>query len=459
MKCKYLLTLVGIAAMLASCNKEEPGGLDNSPTTTKSFTVNVDNGVNTRAVTPPAEAPTRYVMEVYKGAETMPVSHTEQATGVFENVQLDNGETYTALFWADYGTPSTDGSHPAANEYDAANLKAVKVAKQPTAAAFAGTTGEFTVGTTAEGAYTSVTLTHAVAMVNFVQTEALTSATNTLTVNYPKSYSLNVADNAVTEIAGEVTHTFSYFNAVAGTLGTSYIIAATVSGTQPAKTVLGITAALNGETSKTIGNVPFERNYRTNIQGAYSNKQEVALTVTCEADWGTPDNDKPLLSPLKVGDYYPAGAAKENAMGVVFWVDPNNAGKGKIVSMDEGNLQWSTENATTSATDRYDGAKNTTLILNLGTYSAEVYPAVAWCVAKGDGWYLPARSELGTLYGVWKNNQDGFNAKLTTGLSVDNYAASTEASSTSFYTLHFNGSGNFTANKTESRRVRAVFAF
>ena len=73
--------------------------------------------------------------------------------------------------------------------------------------AFAGTTGEFTVGTTAEDVYTSVTLTHAVAMVNFVQTEALTSAANTLTVKYPKSYSLNVADGAVTEIAGEVTHT------------------------------------------------------------------------------------------------------------------------------------------------------------------------------------------------------------------------------------------------------------
>lgn len=456
MRCKYLLTLVGIAAMLASCNKEEAGGLDNSPTTTKSFTVNVDNGVNTRATS----VPTRYVMEVYKGTETTPVSHTEQATGVFENVLLDNGETYTALFWADYGTPSTDGSHPAANEYDASNLKAAKVENQPTAAAFAGTTGEFTVGTTAEDVYTSVTLTHAVAMVNFVQTEALTSTANTLTVKYPKSYSLNVADGAVTEITGEVTHTFAYPNTVAGTLGTSYIIAATVSGTQPAKTLLDMTAALNGETPKAIGNVPFERNYRTNIKGAYSNKQEVALTVTCEADWGTPDNDKPLLSSLEVGDYYPAGATKDNAMGVVFWIDPNDAAKGKIVSMDEGNLLWSTETVATGATSTSDGAQNTTTILNLETYSAEVYPAVAWCVAKGTGWYLPAEDELTELYNVWYADQDGFNAKLTTALVGSNtYATSSETTETRLNKVKFNGGEKTEYTKNHQGPVRAVFAF
>ena len=417
MRCKYLLTLVGIAAMLASCNKEEAGGLDNSPTTTKSFTVNVDNGVNTRATS----VPTRYVMEVYKGTETTPVSHTEQATGVFENVLLDNGETYTALFWADYGTPSTDGSHPAANEYDASNLKAAKVENQPTAAAFAGTTGEFTVGTTAEDVYTSVTLTHAVAMVNFVQTEALTSAANTLTVKYPKSYSLNVADGAVTEIAGEATHTFAYSNKAAGTLGTSYIIAATVSGTQSAKTLLDITAALNGETPKAIGNVPFERNYRTNIKGAYSNKQEVALTVTCEADWGTPDNDQPFpVVRYAQGDLYPD---TENPIGVVF-LTSNGGVNGKILSLTEVKSKtWGPRNVITSATDMYNGLENMHIIQALDADFSD-YPAFAAAHAQNVSstnyaagstgvWYLPAHREWEAVFNWWYLDQDGNNQILT----------------------------------------------
>lgn len=285
MKSKLLLTLASIAVMLASCNQEEVGGLNNSPTTTKSFTVNVDDGVNTRAVTPPAVAPTRYVMEVYKGATATgtPESHTEQATGTFTGVVLDNAQAYTVLFWADNGTPSTSGTYTEGNEYNATDLKAAKIVKQPTAAAYSGVS-KFTVGTTEESVYTSVTLKHAVAQVNFVQTEKLTSATNSLTVTYPESYSLNVGDNAVTEISGEVTHNFTYSSDAAGTLGTSYIIAATGGS----KTVMEIKAQLNSEAEITVSNVPFERNFKTNISGAYSSKYAATLTVTCDDAWGTP---------------------------------------------------------------------------------------------------------------------------------------------------------------------------
>lgn len=419
MKCKYLLTLVGITAMLAGCNKEETWQLDNRLATTKSFTVNVDDGVNTRA----ASVPTRYVMEVYKGTETTPVSHTEQATGVFENVLLDNGETYTALFWADYGVPTAAGGTPAAtNEYDVADLKAAKVAKQPTMTAFAGTTGEFTVGTTAEDVYTSVTLTHAVAMVNFVQTEALTSAANTLTVKYPKSYSLNVADGAVTEIAGEVTHTFAYSDKTAGTLGTSYIIAATTSDAQPAKTLFDITATMNGETPKTISNVPFERRYRTNISGAYSNKQETALTVTCEADWGTPDNDQPFpVVYYAIGDLYPDA---ENPIGVVFQIS-NGGVNGKILSLtQEANKAWGPADVMTDATDSSDGLANMRIIQALDPDFSD-YPAFAaahalngssanYAAGSTGVWYLPARGEWEKVYfNWWYSDQNGNNQILT----------------------------------------------
>lgn len=284
MRKNFLFALVGIIAMLTSCNKEEVGSLTTNRTT--SFNVSVDGGVKTRAAVTDL---TRYVMEVYKGATAATgtlVMHKEQATGVFSDIVLDNGQAYTVLFWADYGTPSAGGTHNVANEYNAADLKVAKVAKQPTEAAYSGVS-KFTVGTTAESAYTNVELKHAVAQVNFAQTEKLTSATNTLTVSYPESYSLNVEDNAVTKIDGAVTHNFTYNNDAAGTLGTSYIIAAT--GTP--KTVMEITATLNSETVIPVSNVPFERNYKTNISGAYSSKYSTVLTVTCSDDWGILDND------------------------------------------------------------------------------------------------------------------------------------------------------------------------
>ena len=290
MRSKLLFALLGIAAMFTGCNNENVDDLAPGKKSTTSFNVSVDGGVQTRAAVTDLS---RYVMEIYKGATATgtPDVHKEQATGTFTDVVLDDAQQYTILFWADYGTPTAEGGQLAAvNEYNASDLKAASIAKQPTKAAYAGLS-RFTVGTDTEASYTSVTLNHAVAQVNFKQTEALPSATNTLTVTYPKSYSLNVGDSTVTEIAGVVTHAFTYDSKVAGTLGTDYIIAAT----STPKTMLDITATLNGETAKVVSNVPFERNYKTNISGAYSNKYDATMTVTCDDTWGTPDNEFPYI--------------------------------------------------------------------------------------------------------------------------------------------------------------------
>ncbi|MEG2158189.1 MAG: hypothetical protein RRY07_10460, partial [Bacteroidaceae bacterium] len=299
MKKNFLFVLLSIVAMLTSCNKEEVGGLATNQAT--SFNVSVDGGVQTRAVSEPVTDLTRFVMEVYKGptATGKPVKHIEQATGQFTDILLDDKQAYTVVFWADYGTPNAAGTNEPANEYDASDLKAARVVagKQPTKAAYSGVS-KFTVGTDPETIYTNVTLTHSVAQVNFEQKEALTAAKNTLTVSYPKSYSVNVGDSSVTEIAGQIEHNFTYDKTEAGTLGTSYIIAA--KGTS--KTVLDITATLNSEPSKTVSNVPFARNFKTNISGAYSNKYNAKLTVTCDDVWGAPENEVKL--PVKVGDFY-----------------------------------------------------------------------------------------------------------------------------------------------------------
>lgn len=415
MKRNFLFALVGIIAMLTSCNKEEVGSLATNKTT--SFNVSVDGGVKTRAEVTDL---TRYVMEVYKGttATGTPEMHIEQATGTFTDMLLDNGQEYTVLFWADYGTPSTDGTHNATNEYNATDLKAARVAagKQPTKAAYAGVS-KFTVGTTDESVYTNVTLTHAVAQVNFMQTESLTSATNTLTVSYPESYSLNVGDNAVTKIDGAITHTFAYNQKAAGTLGTSYIIAAT----STPKTVMEVTATLNSETAIPVTNVPFERNYKTNISGAYSSKYAAVLTVTCDDTWGTPDNEEGFPTEKKsiIGYYYYSDGSCESTytntgktcIGVVFWENEDGT-QGKIAALtDSEKLMWADNSLTTKEwgfSNKSDGTAATKALISDQVVNNEedfeyFYPIFHWLYAKKNGsdingrWYIPAIDELEQL--------------------------------------------------------------
>ena len=99
----------------------------------------------------------------------------------------------------------------------------------------------------------------------------------------------------------------------------------------------------------------------------------------------------------KVGDYYNINGKA----GVVFWVDETGR-HGKIVSMDQEELQWCTDNEyyesklTGIATDESDGMKNLQSIMKI-TWWKRKFPAFAWCANHGTGWYLPARIELRRL--------------------------------------------------------------
>lgn len=454
MKSKLLFALLGIAAMFTGCSQENVESFTANKTT--SFKVSVDEGVQTRAG---GNAPTRYIMEMYEGATTDGTpTRVEQAANTFD-VILKDDQAYTVLFWADYGT-ANDAS--GANEYDAASLKAAKVAagKQATKAAFAGKVS-FTTGTDDANVYTAVTLKHAVAQANFKQTEVLTAATNTLTVTYPESYSMNVVDGSVTKIDGAVTHTFTYNKAEIGTLGTDYIIAAT----GETKTIMEIKATLNSETEKTIPNVSFGRNFRTNISGAYSNIYNATLTVTCD-DSAWNENEEvefPKAVSYAVGDPYPDAT---NPIGVVFYIERDDATKGKIVSLDEtGDMVWSTESITTGVTDGDDGFANTNAIKNLPSYSADKYPPVAWCLNKGTRWYLPAWRELRTL----TEAKDAVNSTLNslsgaTPLGNYNlYWTSGEYNDTKAMFVYYNGNSSSNIDKQSTDKeyigVRAILAF
>jgi hypothetical protein len=284
MKKHFLLALFGIATLFSGCSQEENSDPSVSNKTT-SFTLAMDDGAITRANT---ATPSRYIMEVYEGTtskDAAQAAQVEQAGNTFD-VVLKDGQDYTILFWADYGTAQGSG-----NVFDASKLREVKIAsgKVATQASFAGVV-QFKVGTDDVSKYTAVTLKHAVAQVNFKQTGTLTATPTKLTVGYPESYSLNVEGNAVTKIDGAVTHELTCNAVTTGTIATDYIIA----GDADDATVMNIEATLNGESKKEISNAPFRRNYATNISGAYSDKYSATLTANCEVDWETTDNNAEL---------------------------------------------------------------------------------------------------------------------------------------------------------------------
>ena len=109
-----------------------------------------------------------------------------------------------------------------------------------------------------------------------------------------------------------------------------------------------------------------------------------------------PTTPKPVERIWKVGDYYNVDGKE----GVVFWVD--ETGKhGKIVSMDQAELQWCTDDEynkelTGIATDSSNGLNNLRSIMKIAAWK-DKYPAFAWCADHGDGWYLPAIEELKEL--------------------------------------------------------------
>ena len=412
MKRKLLAMALGIAAMLTGCQKEDLGQ-SSALNGTATFSVAVDNGIATRAE---VEAPTRYIMEVYQVANPADVAsgtaqRFEETTGSFD-VVLKEGTNYVCLFWADYGTK--DGT---SNEYSTDNLTAVSVASQATKEAFGGSV-RFTYDSEAtDKSYLNVTLTHAVAQVNFKQINDFTTDNNTLKVEYPKTFALNLDGNKTTEIltseaSTKTTHTFTGIAKASAnkTIGTSYIIVADAS-----KTVMDITATFNSEV-RPVTNVPFQRNYKTNITGAYSNLYTSELTITCDDEWETQEYDYifgPKQVGYKIGDYYPDAINPATAIGVVCWLDATDAGyvasdgtnpavglKGKIVSHDDLKaVAWGPANLLIGGTSDIDGTANTTKIKAILGWQTD-YPAFAWCDAKntqavdGINWYLPAVKEL-----------------------------------------------------------------
>ncbi len=95
--------------------------------------------------------------------------------------------------------------------------------------------------------------------------------------------------------------------------------------------------------------------------------------------------------------------------GVVFWQDPDNSRRVKIVSATrlEGE-PWCPESVAdipTGATSEEDGLANTNILKSLGNF--DQYIAAKYCADMGEGWYFPSRREVQALFEAYNGTSWG----------------------------------------------------
>ena len=163
-----------------------------------------------------------------------------------------------------------------------------------------------------------------------------------------------------------------------------------------------------------------------------------------------------------VGDLYDEDGVK----GVVFWV-ADDARSGKIVSLDESVRLWATGPYEARAFDEDNGADNTDKIKDLGL-PLSTFPACAWCVDHGAGWYMPAINEVQGFLLAKALIDPALTANGGTAVSGSNwYWSSTEGEDSEgssaicgYITSSSVGSyGEWKDQPEDDTYVRAVYAF
>ena len=160
------------------------------------------------------------------------------------------------------------------------------------------------------------------------------------------------------------------------------------------------------------------------------------------------------------GDLYDEDGVK----GVVFYVTEDGT-SGYIMSMDETDLPWSTENVWANCVSRR-GQWNTEDMLKLG---ADKYPAAKWCVEHGEGWYMPSSYEMGLMWTAVSNGTHAFdheyaklyNDKLIDPIKEDYYWTSNETTEEMAEVAVFIDQSIVCLNpiKSASYYVRAIYEF
>ena len=188
----------------------------------------------------------------------------------------------------------------------------------------------------------------------------------------------------------------------------------------------------------------------------------VVITLVL-VDWLFSDKyrDRVTSAPYKVGDYY-----NENGkQGVVF--DVYNSGyNGKIVSLDEEKLKWSTITDCIGVASTTDGRANTDQVM--ARSNANKFSAFVWCRDHGEDWYLPSVEELENIFEEYYTiNITLDKIEFAKKLQIDDdfkYWSSNESSNEQFSALFFGEYGGHkrcyeSGDKTDRHHVRAVSTF
>jgi len=286
MKRTISIFMLGIALVLASCSQDEDltQPAQNSVVT---FNVGIDGSMNlrsakTRSVTDPTdEAITRAVLEIRDASDQLVGSRIEgiiSGDAITFTASLEEGESYTCLFWADGGS----------NAYDIDDLEAIKRGTAPSIAYYAKE--EITASSTA----VNVTLTHAVSKVVLDETGTLAVGDKVgLSFSLP-GYTFNVTDGSCTEgISETITGSFEITStATTGQVGWLYVFAP-AEGADPVTVTLSYTAAGGGgDKTLDISNVPLKRNYRTVLKGAFASIGTLTqgFNATLDKNWDSDNN-------------------------------------------------------------------------------------------------------------------------------------------------------------------------
>ena len=151
----------------------------------------------------------------------------------------------------------------------------------------------------------------------------------------------------------------------------------------------------------------------------------------------------------------------KTGLGIVF-LEKTPYSEGKMMSVAETRLAWSTERITTNARNNDDGMANMNTIKALNSDLSK-YPAFKWCADYGTDWYLPALNELKVIYekkSIINSVLSEYGYKQLQSSSGD-YASSTEDDSRDYREAYFESSSWYQTytSKSDESQIRAIFAF
>ena len=152
-----------------------------------------------------------------------------------------------------------------------------------------------------------------------------------------------------------------------------------------------VTVEGNTFSSTTVGSYSFRARYAGQTTGT-----AVSIDVY----------DPELVGKYEIGAIYEVNGVKS----IIYAIKTDRHGDTYVyvMSLDEEDLQWSTEKVWCNCGSEY-GHWNTEDMLRNGT-SPEKYPAAQWCVSHGEGWCMPSSKELQWMWEAITNGELNFRA-------------------------------------------------